>query len=55
MLINQHLCLSHSKKEVSGISTEKVLYQNVKKHPFLAHSTRWLTPEAKIEKTAPIE
>jgi hypothetical protein len=30
------------------------LYQNVEKTPFSTYSTRLLTPEAKIEKKAPI-
>ena len=43
------LSLFHSEINVSGISTEKALYQNIKKHHFSADLTRLLTPEAKIE------
>jgi hypothetical protein len=46
--------IQKSTSHVSGISTKKALCQNVEKHPFSAHSTRLVTPEAKFEKTAPI-
>jgi hypothetical protein len=39
------------KNDVSDIYTE-ASYQNVEKTPFLAYSTRLLTPEAKIEKNS---
>jgi hypothetical protein len=47
--VNHLLGLLYSENGVFCISTEKNSYQNVEKHPFLAHSTRLLTPEAKIE------
>jgi hypothetical protein len=47
------LGLLHSENDVYVISTEKALYQNIENKPFSAHSTRLVTPEAKIEKTAP--
>jgi hypothetical protein len=50
--VHQPLGLLHSENEVSSISTEKALYQNVEKHLFSAHSTRLLTPEAKIQKNS---
>jgi hypothetical protein len=50
--VNQPLGLLHSENDVSVISTEKALYQNVEKHHFSAHLTRLLTPEAKIEKNS---
>jgi hypothetical protein len=50
--VHHLLGLPHSKNDVSGISTEKALYQNVEKHHFSAHSTILLTPDAKIEKNS---
>jgi hypothetical protein len=46
------LGLLYSENDVSDISTEKALYQNVEKHHFSAYSIRLLTPEAKIEKNS---
>jgi hypothetical protein len=45
--VHYPLGLLHSKNDISCISTEKAFYQNVKKHPFSAHSNKLLAPEAK--------
>jgi hypothetical protein len=45
--------LLYSENDISGISTEKALYQNVEKTPFFGIFNQ--IPEAKIEKNiAPI-
>jgi hypothetical protein len=43
------LGLLYSKNDVSGISTEKALYQNIEKTPFF---NQIAAPEAKIEKNS---
>jgi hypothetical protein len=44
--------LLYSENDVSGISTEKALNQNVEKTPFLSIFNQIADPEAKIEKNS---
>jgi hypothetical protein len=38
-----------------ALPQKKLFIKASKKHPFLAHSAKFLTPEAKIEKKEPID
>jgi hypothetical protein len=50
----QPLGLLYSENDVSGIATEKTLYQNVEKTPFFGIFNQIAAPEPKIEKIAPM-